>query len=456
MLTRNPLAGGHVEPGLRVLVLGYGREGSSAAHWLADKGASITVADSNLHETSRLSDQVVLAPEDLSLLDSADVLVVSPGIPATNPLLREAVRRGLGISSATQIFFALCPCPIVGITGSSGKSTTTALIGVMLQAANYNTTVAGNIGIPMLDMLEGLTSDSVAVLELSSFQLECLTQSPHVAVVTNLSPNHLDRHGSMQAYAEAKKQILDHQSTGDVAVLNWTDPLLRTWGEHATGEVRWFRGEKSDSTAFLSGGVVWVLTASGHEPVLPVTQIPVKGEHNVENVLAAVAAAHAMNVPADAMRSAVLGFRGLPHRLHVVARHDGITYIDDSIATSPERMAVGLRAVTGPVVLIAGGRSKHLPWDPAVAAASNHVKAIVVIGEAAGEVENAFQPANGGIPVKIAGSMSDAVGLARSLAVSGDSVLLSPGCTSYDMFKDFEERGKAFASAIEEIYGIDI
>jgi UDP-N-acetylmuramoylalanine--D-glutamate ligase len=435
-------------------VIGHAREGASAARYLSKDGAEVTATDSKLQD-SQCGYRTVFGSESTDLLDGVDTVVTSPGVPDTNPLLAAARTRSIQITNPTQIFFDRCPCPITGITGSSGKSTTSALIAAILKAAGRHVLLGGNIGVPMLDLLAGLDGDSTAVLELSSFQLEILRSSPQLAVLTNISPNHLDRHRSMGRYIAAKSNIVTHQSSIDTAVLNLDDPVLREIGERATGSVCWFsrRASLSDG-AFLLGDTLIQARDGVETGVLPASEVALPGAHNLENVLAAIAATAVLGVDITPMRDGVTGFRGLPHRLSLVCVIDGVSFVDDSIATSPGRAAVALHATDSPIIWLAGGRSKGLPWSPVIEAMAGKVRSCILIGEAADEIAAALTQGGGPTPEIVrAKTMTDAVVKARELARTGDTVLLAPGCTSYDMFANFEERGDAFSMAVEESDG---
>lgn len=414
----------------------------------------VTVADKQTTSPSALeASDPRITTEDVGLLDHTDLVVVSPGIPDSNPILRSARTRVIPVTNSTRIFFRYCPCPIVGVTGSSGKSTTTSLISAILKTKGQAVSTGGNIGTPMLDLLTDLSANSIAVVELSSFQLELGGVAPHVAVVTNISPNHLDRHGSIDAYIAAKRNIVTDQSGSDMAVLNGGDGTVREFAEGTQSEIFWFGMHRPTGPGtFVDGDWIVVDTGSGENRVVRLDELQLPGWHNVENTLAAVAATHALGVDPSTMREGIVGFHGLPHRLDTIRVRDGITFVDDSIATTPERAAVGIRALSGPLVLIAGGRSKHLPWTHVVEAAQDKVRAAVLIGEAANEIESAIRSSfrSNEVFTVHAEDMAQAVEVARSLALHGDTVLLSPGCTSFDMFKDFEERGLAFASLVEE------
>jgi UDP-N-acetylmuramoylalanine--D-glutamate ligase len=452
-----------MELGNRVLILGLAREGESLARYFAGLGMDVTVTDvapaerlqSRLRALERYRVRTALGAHHAELVTEADVLYVSPGVPETNPVYKAAVERDLPIRSMTTLFFDLCPGRIVGITGSSGKTTTTGLIGAILSRAGKDVVVGGNIGLSMLDLLPSVGRETIVVLELSSFQLQLLKRSPHVAVVTNVTPNHLDRHGTRESYIAAKRAIVEHQSAGDWAVLNAADPIVAEFACATPAATRWF-GLSAEHGATARDGVAGLSAAGDFTPVLPIDRIPLLGRHNLENVLAAVAASAIFDAdPAD-MRAAIEQFQPAPHRLQTVAERDGVRFIDDSIATSPARALVGLEAIDSPVLLIAGGRDKRLPWDEFAEIARRRVRLLFLIGESAGQIEEAVGvsrlPGDTLEGVVRCASLEEAVeGAARS-ARPGDTVLLSPACTSYDMFADYEERGMAFTRAVERVY----
>jgi UDP-N-acetylmuramoylalanine--D-glutamate ligase len=446
--------------GQRALVIGLAREGVDLARFLSAHGASVTVTDVKSREALAESAAALdgarsvtfrLGGHSPSDLDGVDVVYASPGVPPENVLLTAATERGIRTSSLVELFFELCPAPILGITGSAGKSTTTSLLGEMFARANRDTFVGGNIGRPLLGKLEAMTERSWVVMELSSFQLEPLRQSPHVALITNVTPNHLDRHPSMEAYWAAKGQILAHQQSSDWAVLNADDawsqryrPLGRTLRFSLNGGVEgaYVASQGQDEQVMLLG-----------EPLLPTADIPLRGRHNVANVLAAVVAADAAGISREAMVDAIRSFHGVAHRLQSVAQHGGVTYVDDSIATAPERSIAALRAYEiEPLVLIAGGRDKHLPMDDWARLIVKRVKHVVLLGEMSGLVADAIRAADPGFEgLSWTTSMDEAVHRAAEVASEGDIVLLSPGGTSYDMYLDFEERGRDFARAAGEL-----
>lgn len=441
-------------PGSRALVLGLGREGIDLARFLAAHGAHVTVAD------DKRSDQLGEALATLADLPlgppiaearaatvepgAFDLLYVSPGVPPEHPLVQSFRAGGTPVSSLVALFFTLCPAPIVGVTGSAGKTTTTALLGAIFREAGRRVLVGGNIGQPLLGKVDAISPEDWVVLELSSFQLEPLTQSPSIAVVTNVTPNHLDRHPSMEAYWRAKGQILAHQSPSDTAILNaddaWSrryEPRGRVWRFSLQGD--------TDAEAVLRDGV---LVVHG-ETLLRAEEVQLPGRHNLANALAASLAARAAGIDLGPIAAATRTFRGVPHRLQPVAVIDGVRWINDSIATAPERSIAALRSIDEPIVLLAGGRDKHLPmeeWARLIVQRSRHV---VLFGEMGGLVREAIEAADPSYrSMSVARTMDEAVALAARHALPGDVVLLSPGGTSYDMYRDFEERGADFTRAV--------
>jgi len=453
--------------GRRALVIGLAREGVDLTKFLTAHGASVVVSDrqpaAQLQEAvGQLGDRDVthkggvlkdvtlkLGGHELSHLDGVDVVYASPGVPPEHELLQAARSRHIEVSSLVELFFALCPAPILGITGSAGKSTTTSLVGAMFAAAGRDVFVGGNIGRPLLGKLEQMTPSSWVVMELSSFQLEPLQRSPHIAVVTNVTPNHLDRHPTMDAYWAAKGQILAHQSLSDWAVLNADDAWTLRY--RPCGRVLHFSLQGVVEGAYLVGDHQLMLLG---EPLLEAREVPLRGRHNLANVLAAAAAAHAAGIDRQPMRAAIRAFKGVPHRLQTVAERDGVLFVDDSIATAPERSIAALLAYDEPLVLVAGGRDKHLPMGEWATLIARRVKHVVLLGEMSDLVEAAIHAAD---PRYMALSrtltMNEAVAQAAQVARSGDVVLLSPGGTSYDMYADFEERGRDFARAVQELVG---
>ena len=389
----------------------------------------------------------------LALLDRVDVVCLSGGIPLTLPIVKAAVKRGLPLTNDSQIFMEAVKAPVIGITGSAGKTTTTTLVGRIAQKAvqsPHKAWVGGNIGLPLVEFLNEIKPDDTVILELSSFQLEQMTLSPHIAAIFNITPNHLDRHGTMEAYTAAKARILKFQSTKDIAILNREDPgswnlastvngSLFTFGLHETAQI--------ENGSYVKNDVVILKTNGTEVPVIPVNQIRLPGQHNLYNVLAAVAICAAAGMPVDAMHAGIIGFTGVEHRQEIVREWKGITWINDSIATAPERTMAALESFSGPIILLLGGRDKNLPWETLSKKIHDRVSKVILFGEASDKIAAALgKPKNGETlqAIHAAGTFANALEKAADVATSGDIVLLSPGCTSYDAFRDFEERGNYF------------
>jgi UDP-N-acetylmuramoylalanine--D-glutamate ligase len=437
--------------GKRGIVVGLAREGLDLTRFLAQAGAQVHVTDrktadqlgTELAQLAELPVTYHLGGHPIDALPRTDIVFASPGVRLDHPLLEAARARGIRVSSLIELLFEFCPAPVVGITGSAGKTTTTSLLGEMFRVAGRHVFVGGNIGRPLLAQLKDMTPRSWVVLELSSFQLEPLRRSPHIATITNVTPNHLDRHPSMEAYWAAKGQILANQGTTDWAVLNGDDAWSGRY--RPRGRVLRFSLEGSVEGAYLADSRLMLLG----EPLLHVEQVPLRGRHNLANVLAASATAHAAGIEREAIIAAIRDFAGVPHRLEVVGDLDGVRFVNDSIATAPERSIAALRAFEEPIVLIAGGRDKHLPMEEWARLIVRRVKHVVLLGEMGDLVADAISRANPAYTaMSRAESMDDAVQRAARVAQDGDLVLLSPGGTSFDMYGDFEERGADFRRAV--------
>lgn len=448
----------------RVTIFGLGREGTALARFLVQHGAKVTVTD--IKEAEALRDPIdelrgfpvhyMLGGHPKESLE-ADAIFVSPGVPQELPILAEARRRGIPLSSETALFFELCRAPIIGITGSSGKTTTTSLVGEIMEAEGYRTFVGGNIGSPLINLVEQIEPSDKVVMELSSFQLEVLHRSPHIAAVLNLSPNHLDRHASLEDYLSAKANIVRFQSHHDYAILNADQPLTRELMSTCSGRVVPFsREQELDEGAFLTEGRISLRWGGRESEVCHVSDVRLLGQHNLENVLAACAVAIVAGAGTDAMRRAVTSFTGVEHRLELVEEIAGVRYYDDSIATSPDRAMAALNSFAEPIVLLAGGREKHLPLEELARLIVRKAKSLILFGESALLLKEAVveaQREEGGqtIPIYRSSSLADAVQTAARMAKAGDIVLLSPACTSFDMYRDFAARGEHFKTLVREL-----
>lgn len=463
--------------GARVVVLGLARQGRALGRWLPTVGAHVTLSDSR--SADLLGDTVdefaghpaitlALGGHPLDLLEGCDLLCVSGGVPLTLPIVQEAFRRGVRVANDAQLFLERCPAPVLGITGSAGKTTTTALAGAMCahwtETTGHQTFVGGNIGDVLLDVLDDIQPDDRVVMELSSFQLELVTTSPPVGVVLNLTPNHLDRHLTIDAYRAAKTHIYAHQSPDQVAIFGWDDPEARAMSRETPGQVAYFsRQEPVTSGAYRAGDDLLVVGHSSPDggPVVVASRdaISLRGQHNMLNTLAACAAAGVGGVPVVSMRAALATFEGVAHRLEAVAMIDGVLWVNDSIATAPERVSAALASYNEPLVLLAGGRDKDLPWDDLAARAVTACRAVIAFGEYGPQVAAHMQQALAQTPgamlehVAVVPDIPAAVQAAQQVARAGDVVLLSPGGTSFDAYPDFAARGQHFRELVHALHG---
>ncbi len=438
--------------GRRVGVVGLGREGVDLTRFLAGCGAEVVVSDratpdalgGRLAAVKDLAARLVLGDQDPGDLLDCDEIFLSPGVPRDTPVVAVPAQGGVRISSATQLLLELYPGPTAGITGSSGKTTTTSMISAILTAANVRAVVGGNMGVPMLGYIESATPDTWCVLELSSFQLGDLTRSPNIGAVLNIAPDHLDRHPDMEDYIRAKQNILRFQGPGDTAVLNADDPIVREFPRR--GRTLEFSLTKAVEGAWYDGARLW---CSGvQSPLLVRSDLPLRGIHNVANALAAAAACRAMGCDPEPISETLRAFQPVPHRLEIVATVDDVTYVNDSIATTPGRSSAALLSFEEPIVLIAGGRDKRVPMEDWARVIAQRVRAIVLVGEAAPLIRSALNAIESELPVHQARHFEEAVAMARGAAHPGDVVILSPGCTSFDAFDDYAGRGVAFREAV--------
>ena len=454
--------------GKRVTVMGLGLFGGGAgvARFLARRGADVVVTD--LRDEDDLRDAVESLAglpltfrlgrhEDDDFID-ADLVVVNPAVPPTSKFLRLALDAGVPLETEINILFRLCPAPIVAVTGSNGKSTTTAMIAGMLEAAGLKVWLGGNLGGSLLEATIEMTPDDVTVLELSSFQLERLAWtglSPHLAVVTNLTPNHLDRHKTMANYVAAKKPIFLNQRPGDTLIVNRDDEIVADWLDEAPAGVRKLSFGKADPPPGAEGVTlrhaegVFQLDGSGGTVALDGLRLP--GEHNRLNAIAAALAAVLLGAGRRHVEDALAAFEGLPHRLQLIAEHNGVRYYNDSIATNPESVMVALRSFEDGIILIAGGHDKDLAYNKLARMIVKKVKHTVLLGTAAEKIHQALRDAGADASrITRVASFEEGVAKAVALAEPGDVVLMSPACASYDMFRNFEERARRFVELVQE------
>lgn len=450
--------------GKRVTVVGLGIEGVDFVRYLARRGAIVTVSDSKTPDklADRIKDidplgvNLSLGVNDPRALTDADAVFVSQSVPLSLPALEAARAHGVPLHSTVQLFLELAPGPVIGITGSSGKSTTTALVTEMLRMDEQPVFIGGNIGIGLLDHIEELRPYTWSVLEISHTQLQLGDRSPHVAAVLNITPNHLDQF-SWDDYKRLKANIVRHQTTDDIAVLGYDDPEARALGAEVKGRLLWFSmGESIEGEGvFVKDGWAVGRYEGLEQPLFSLDWVSLRGRHNLENAIAAAAIALACGVTPEAVTCAVESFRGVPHRLELTGEIDGAKYYNDSIATTPERTLAGLRSFTEPVVLLLGGRDKHLPLEELAREALGRCRGIVLFGEAAGILEEALGREDNPrkTPITRVAGLEQAVTEARTLAQVGDVVLLAPACNSYDAYDNFERRGEHFRSLVRRMSG---
>ena len=443
--------------GKTVAVVGIGVSNTPLIRLLLDAGISVTACDKRtaadkdfaetVRELEQLGAKMQLGEGYLEGL-SQDVIFRSPGIRPDVPEFTAAQAGGSVLTSEMEVFFEICPCRIIAVTGSDGKTTTTSLIAEMLKNADYTVHVGGNIGRPLLADVPQIKKDDIAVLELSSFQLMTLRQSPQIAVVTNLSPNHLDIHTSMDEYRQAKENIFLYQGGADMLVLNDENEETRDMMKRARAEVFSFRRQGTlTKGVFVEDGTICIAEQGEKRALFSTEEILIPGVHNVENYLAAIAVVKDL-VSVSVMRHTAKTFPGVEHRIELVRTLEGVRYYNDSIASSPTRTIAGLRAFPEKVILIAGGYDKKIPFEELGEEICGHVKSVILVGDTAEKIRDsivnakAYQEAKPDIMV--VDTLAEAVSAAEKQAKSGDVVTLSPACASFDQFPNFAARGKAF------------
>ena len=444
--------------GKTAAVLGIGVSNTPLIELLCRSGVQVVACDKKSREAlgeraaqlEELGARLCLGEHYLDDL-RADVIFRTPGMRPDVPALLEAKKRGSVVTSEMEIFFEVCPCTIIGVTGSDGKTTTTSIIADMLRAAGKTVYLGGNIGHPLLCDAEKMQRDDIAVVELSSFQLLDMKRSPHIAVMTNLAPNHLDMHRDMTEYIAAKENIYLHQGADDIAIFNEDNDITRELSNRAIARTRRFsRREEVADGAFLRGDEIVLRRDGREEAVMRLADIRLPGMHNVENYLAAVTALDGL-VPYEVMKETARTFAGVEHRIEPVRMLRGVQWYNDSIATSPTRAIAGLNAFDKKVILIAGGYDKHIPFAPLAPEVVQHVKLLILCGATADAIEKAVRdcPDYQGSPEIVrCESLEDCVQTAYERAVSGDIVTLSPTCAAFDRFVNFMERGKAFKKLV--------
>lgn len=444
----------------RVLVIGAGLSGQAAVRKLQGLGAEVFLTDSKALEQLAGVEELELDEAHLFLGSvpelagiNPELIVLSPGVSPKLSLVQEAISRNIGVWSEVELAMYDCPALCVGVTGTNGKTTTTTLIGELAKLTGRRTIVAGNIGVALSGQVEGMGENSIAVAELSSFQLEFINKlRVHVAILLNLTPDHLDRHGTLEDYLEAKAQIFKNQTATDLAILNWDDPLVRDLGPKLKSRVIYF-----SPTSFLPEGIsLWhdqIVYAEKRNmiPIISRKDLHLRGAHNLENVMAAAAAARALGLSWTEIAEGLRQFKGVEHREEIVGTFKGILFVNDSKGTNTDAATKALLAFEEPLVLIAGGKNKGLDFHDFMKVVRTKVKSLVLLGLAADEMEQAARD-EGVQRIIRATTFEDGVEKAIAEAVPGDVVLLSPACTSWDMFKSYEERGELFKELVRRHY----
>ena len=444
--------------GKNITVIGIGISNLPLIKYLVSLGANVTACDrrsaedlgENYTELEKLGVKFNLGDGYLNNL-SGDMIFKTPGMRYDVPELLKAKENGSIVTSEMEVFFEVCPSHIIAVTGSDGKTTTTTLIHKMMTDAGYKTWLGGNIGNPLLKKKKKMKENDWVILELSSFQLHTMRKSPEIAVITNISPNHLDMHKDYKEYIDAKKNIMLYQNEGDTLIVNADNQVTADIGKSANGAVKYF-SRNGMADVYLDGNII----KRGIVEILNIKDIKIPGMHNVENYMAAIAAVSGL-VSKEVIVNVAKTFGGVEHRIELVRTLDGVKYYNSSIDSSPNRTINTLRVFPNKVIMIAGGKDKGIPYDEIGPALAEHVKVLILIGATSDKIQEALdaeinKTGNGkDIEVIRATSYEDAVNTARSKAHDGDVVLLSPASTSFDMFRNFEERGNLFKKMVNEL-----
>lgn len=443
--------------GKKILVVGAGKSGQAVCEFLASKGSRLTLTDSRTRE--QVGDLAeILENRGIKLAlgqypevtgEAYDLLVVSPGVPLTVPPVSAALNQGVRVIGEMELAYHFAKAPMVAITGTNGKTTTTSLVGQLFRDAGYRTLVGGNIGLPLVSEVESYTEQDVIVAEVSSFQLETTESfAPRVSVILNLTPDHLDRHGSMEEYTRAKALIFAKQRPEDFTVLNYDDPITKELASSCPSKVIFFsRKHILEKGIILQKGKIVVIDNGNITEIAGVNSLRIPGAHNLENALAAAAVGYVMGVSKEDMAHTLGTFAGVAHRLEHVATINGVDYVNDSKGTNPDAAIKALEAYTVPIVLIAGGKNKGIDFADFARIIKERVRVLIVVGKDGYQIEEAAR-AQGFEHILKANDYSHAVGIAHEQARPGEVVLLSPACTSWDMFANFEERGELYKKLV--------
>lgn len=445
----------------KVLVFGSGISGIGACRLLESKGENVILYDGNENlDPAQLkrqigegsNAQIILGTLEDEVTDSLKLMVISPGVPTDLPVVNEIRKKNIPIWGEIELAYTYGKGDVLAITGTNGKTTTTALLGEIMKSYNSSTFVVGNIGNPYTAVANELTDDSIVVAEMSSFQLESiLTFRPKVSAILNITPDHLNRHHTMEAYIEAKEAIAKNQTSEDYCILNYEDDVTREFGKNVGAQVLYFSSQRKLETGiYLEDGNIICKLGEKEEKICHVSELKILGTHNYENVMAAVLMARAYGVPAETVRDAVLKFGGVEHRIEYVCTKGGVSYYNDSKGTNPDAAIKGIQAMKTPTVLIGGGYDKASEYEEWIQAFDGKVKHLVLLGETKDKIADTARQC-GFQEIILVHTLEEAVKTAASLAESGDSVLLSPACASWDMFKSYEERGDKFKELVNSL-----
>jgi UDP-N-acetylmuramoylalanine--D-glutamate ligase len=436
----------------RIGLLGFGIENRALAHFLQSRKIPFSVCDTRQPDAPLANvREWRIGTDYLEGLTDFDLLFRTPGLSCLDPCLKAARESGVEISSQTRLFLQLCPAPILGITGTKGKGTTTSILHALLATDAARVFSGGNIGRPPIAFLDELRSDDRVVLELSSFQLQDLDLSPHIALALSITEDHLDYHTDRAEYIAAKRPICSHQKATDILIVNQDCPTARSFAAHSPAEI-WHYSARSPVAqgAWVDDNKLWARRPSEEATVIcPTTDIPLRGKHNEGNAAAAVAAAIAFGAPTTDFADAIRSFKGLPHRIEYITEYKGITYYNDSLATTVDAAVAAINSFDEPLLLIAGGASKGADFSAlGTCIAASSVRAVLLIGDEAVRIEAAIRQVGAQTAVRRCRDLREAITIARSTAQAGDAILLSPACASFDQFSSYAERGELFKQLV--------
>ncbi len=443
-----------------VSVIGVGVSNVPLIRFLLKNGAIITAHDKKsseqlgelYNEFKNLGISMVLGEDYLkNIPEGTEIIYKTPGLRVDIPELVEAGKRGIKITSEMELFFELCPAQIIAVTGSDGKTTTTTLVGEMLREEGYRVFVGGNIGKPLIEEIENITGKDKIVVELSSFQLHVMGKSASTAVITNVTPNHLDWHVDFNEYVEAKKNIFKNQESGARVILNYDNEITKKMSSETKDYIFFSRKHELENGVFLKEGKIVLRENGAIDEILNISDIRIPGMHNVENYMAAICAVKEL-VSVESIRNVAQNFAGVQHRIEFVREYDGVSYYNDSIATSPARTTAGLMSFDKKVILIAGGYDKKISFKEFGSVVNERVKKLILVGVTSEKIEKAVLEAENydGLEILKEDNFEGAVKCARDCAEENDIVILSPACASFDLFKNFEERGLTFKRIVNE------